>query len=103
MLHGNAVKRTHGLDITDDQLNALPDPARERLVTDILAFLEPQPCYLVLDSGSLVVAHAGIKEEYIGRYDDAVVRFTRFGDVAGFEENGMPIRQTGRRSTPAMP
>ena len=41
----------------------------------------------------MIVAHAGIKEEYIGRYDDAVVRFTRFGDVTGFEENGMPIRR----------
>lgn len=93
MLHGNAVKKTHGLDLTDEQLNALPDTERERLITDILAFLEPQPIYLVLDSGRLVVAHAGIKEEYIGRYDDTVVRFTRFGDVAGFEENGMPIRR----------
>lgn len=93
MLHGNNVKKTHGLDLTDEQLNALPEAERERLITDILAFLEPQPVYLILDSARLVVAHAGIKEEHIGRYDDTVVRFTRFGDVAGFEENGMPIRR----------
>jgi protein phosphatase len=93
MLRGATVQKTHGLDLTDAQLRALPDTTRERLTTDALAFLEPQPCYVVLDGGRLVVAHAGIKEEYIGRYDEAVVRFTRFGDVTGFEENGMPIRR----------
>ncbi len=93
MLRGSDVKKTHGLDLTDEQLQALTSAEREKLTTDTLAFLEPQPIYLVLDGGRLVVAHAGIKEEYIGRWDDAVARFTRFGDVVGFEKTGMPIRR----------
>ena len=93
MLRGASLQKTHGLDLTEEQLNSLPGEIRNRLAEDILALLEPQPCYLSLDGGRLIVAHAGIKEEHIGRYDDAVARFTRFGDVTGFEENGMPIRR----------
>lgn len=92
LLQGANVKRTHGLDTTEAQLQALPEAQRERLEQDILAFLAPQSCYQVLDQGKLAVAHAGVRDDMLGKMSEFIVRFTRFGDVRGFEENGMPIR-----------
>lgn len=92
MLKGNKVTRSHGLDLTEQQLNELPEEARAALTTDVLTYLAAAPPYLVLDEGKLVVAHAGIREEMIGRYDGHVRQFTLYGDVRGFEESGRPIR-----------
>lgn len=92
LLRGSNVQRRHGLDITEQQLNALPPGERAALVADILAYLATQPPYLVLDEERLVVAHAGIREEMIGRTDGRVREFTLYGDVRGFEANGKPIR-----------
>jgi protein phosphatase len=92
MLKGNKVTRSHGLDLTEQQLNDLPPAERAALTADILAHLATVKPYLVLDGGRLVVAHAGIKEEYIGRYDGQVRQFTLYGDVRGFEPSGKPIR-----------
>lgn len=92
LLRGAKVERTHGLELTERQLLALPDAERGRLTRDVLAFLEPARCHLILDGGRLVVAHAGITEEYIGRFDETVARFTRMGDVQGTDDDGHPIR-----------
>ena len=92
LLQGANVKRTHGLDLTEAQLQALPEAERERLEQDILTFLAPQPCYRVLDQGRLAIAHAGIRDDMLGKMSEFIVHFTRFGDVRGFAENGMPIR-----------
>jgi protein phosphatase len=73
-------------------LNALPDAERKALTADVLNFLATAKPYLVLDGGRLVVAHAGIREEMVGRYDGQVKQFTLYGDVRGFEANGKPIR-----------
>lgn len=92
MLQGGKVQRTHGLDLTEDQLRALPETEQDRLTLDILAYLAPQPVHLVLADGALAVAHAGIRDEMLGHHSDAIARFTRFGDVRGFHPDGMPIR-----------
>ena len=92
LLQGANVKRTHGLDLTEQQLQALPEAERERLEQDVLSFLAPQPCYLTLAEGKLAVAHAGVRDDMLGKISEFIVHFTRFGDVRGFEQNGMPIR-----------
>lgn len=92
MLKGNKVTRSHGLDLTEQQLKELPEEKRAALTTDVLTYLAAAPPYLVLDEGKLVVAHAGIREEMIGRYDGHVRQFTLYGDVRGFEASGKPIR-----------
>jgi len=93
MLRGNNVSRTHGLDLTERQIDALPPADRDALVTDVLTHLASAPAYLVLDSGALVVAHAGIREELIGRSGGHVRQFTLYGDVRGFEPGtNKPIR-----------
>ena len=92
MLQSGKVQRTHGLDITEEQLLGMPEKERERLTLDILAYLAPQPVHLVLADGKLAVAHAGIRDDMLGQSSDFITRFTRFGDVRGFEPSGMPIR-----------
>lgn len=97
MLRGNKVTRAHGLDRTEAQLAALPSEERAALEGDILTYLAPQPPYQVLDGGRLIVAHAGIREEMIGRVDARVRTFTLYGDVRGFEKSGKPIRHDWAR------
>ena len=94
MLKGNKVTRSHGLDLTEEQLNELPGDERAALTTDVLTYLASAPPYLMLDNGNLVVAHAGIKEEMIGDTTSGRVReFTLYGDVRGFEPGtNKPIR-----------
>jgi protein phosphatase len=92
LLKGNKVTKSHGLDLTEQQILALPEAERDALTGDVLTLLAPAPPYLVLDGGNLVVAHAGIREEMIGRTDGQVKQFTLYGDVRGFEPDGMPIR-----------
>jgi protein phosphatase len=92
LLKGNKVTRSHGLDRTEEQINALPEAERERLSADVMTYLATAPMYLILDGGRLVVTHAGIREEMIGQYNGQVKQFTLYGDVRGFDEAGRPIR-----------
>jgi protein phosphatase len=82
------------LETTRAEIEALETEVREALIADTLAFLALQKPYLVLDSGAVVVAHAGIKAEMIGRYDEEVRHFTLYGDVTGEkDEDGYPVRR----------
>jgi protein phosphatase len=93
MLRGNKVTRSHGLELTEAQINALPETERNTLTTDVLTYLAAAPPYQVLDEGRLIVAHAGMREEYVGRTDGQVKQFTLYGDVRGFEPGtNKPIR-----------
>jgi protein phosphatase len=98
MLRGNKVTRSHGLDLTEQQIHALPPHERSALEGDVLTYLASQPPYLVLDGGRLVVAHAGIREDMIGRTDGRVREFCLYGDVRGFEPGtNKPIRHDWAR------
>lgn len=51
--------------------------------------------YIVSNEGEdlVVCAHAGIKDEYIGNENSRIKDFCRYGDVAGMDEKGKPIRR----------
>jgi polynucleotide kinase-phosphatase len=54
------------------------------------------PSHYVLQKNSIpvaVVAHAGIKDEFIGKHDQVISDFCRYGDVEGFDKQGKPIRR----------
>lgn len=54
------------------------------------------PSHYVLQKNGVqaaVVAHAGIKDEYVGKHSSAISDFCRYGDVQGFDKNGKPIRK----------
>lgn len=89
-LQGRNVQLLHGLDRTVAQLEAEP-PAFSQQVR---AFFESLPSHIILDGGKLVVAHAGIREDLIGRTDDQVQSFVLFGDTTGkTDEYGLPVRR----------
>lgn len=89
-LLGKRVQTTNGLETT---LNELNSESRE-FKKEICNFLDGLVSHYVLDDGRLVVSHAGIKQEYIGRASAAVRDFCLYGDVDGTTaEDGMPLRK----------
>ncbi|MCC7478601.1 metallophosphoesterase [bacterium] len=88
-LFGSRVKIAHGLDKTLAQLAAEP-PAFSRQVAE---FIRGLISHFILDSGHLVVAHAGIREEMQGRNTHEVRDFCLYGQTTGeTDEFGLPVR-----------
>jgi protein phosphatase len=88
-LAGQKVTVSHGLQVSIDQLQGEGEAFRER----VKAFLETLLSHVWLDGGKLAVAHAGLKEEMIGRGSPAVREFALFGDTTGeVDEYGLPVR-----------
>ena len=89
-LAGRKVRVGNGLETTLAELSAEPP----EFVDQVRDFLQGLVSYYVLDGGRLVVAHAGIKEDMIGRSDDKVRAFTLYGDTTGeTDELGLPVRR----------
>ena len=88
-LRGRDVQITHGLAETLAQLEAEP-PA---FVGEVKTFLDGLVSHYVLDGGKLVVAHAGMKAEMMGRGSGKVREFALYGETTGeTDEFGLPIR-----------
>ena len=88
-LSGKEVQIAHGLDKSLEQLKQEP-PA---FINKAIAFLDGLISHYVLDEGKLVVAHAGMKEEYIGRSSGEIRDFALFGETTGeTDEYGLPVR-----------
>ena len=51
------------------------------------------PLYLVLDGGKLIVVHAGIEEDMIGKTDPETRRFVLNGDAIGHTADGKTLRR----------
>ncbi|WP_425145509.1 metallophosphoesterase [Deinococcus sp.] len=89
-LAGQKVTRTHGLEITFEQLAAYP-PEFSQAVREVLSSL---PSHLLLDGGRLVAAHAGLPERFHGRDSGRVRAFALYGDVGRtLDEHGLPLRR----------
>ena len=88
-LEGRKVTIAHGLQQTIDQLEGESRGLKEALP----AFLESLRSHYWLDGGRLAVAHAGLKEEMIGRGSGAVREFALYGETTGeIDEFGLPVR-----------
>ena len=88
-LRGTTVTVSHGLAQSLEQFGREPDQFR----ADALAFMDGLVAHYVLDDGRLVVAHAGLKEEYHGRTSARVRAFALYGDTSGeTDEYGLPVR-----------
>jgi protein phosphatase len=87
----NPSKLTHGLQTTlEDLRHATPEE-----LTRIKDWIGNLPSHLILDHGKLVVSHAGLCEEMIGRSHGVVREFCLYGSRIGEGENedGFPIRE----------
>ena len=88
-LLGKNVQLTHGLDRTVEELSREDEAFRR----DVKDFLDSLVSHYVLDDGKLVVSHAGLKEEYIGRGSMQVRDFCIYGEATGeIDEYGLPVR-----------
>lgn len=88
-LLGKNVQMTHGLDKTVAELEAESEDFR----SEVKEFLDSLVSHYVLDDGRLVISHAGIKQEYIGRGSMRVRNFCLYGETTGeTDEYGLPVR-----------
>ena len=88
-LRGRNVQVSHGLAETLRQLEAEPPEFR----VAVEKFIDGLVGHYVLDDGRLVVAHAGMKERYIGRASARVREFALYGETTGeTDEFGLPVR-----------
>jgi len=91
-LKGRNVKISYGMQKTVDEFLKLPEEKREILKNRFLEFYEKLPLYIIINN-NVVVAHAGIKDEYIGRTDKKVKSFVLYGETTGkFTPEGFPER-----------
>ncbi len=88
-LSGKNVQVSHGLAETLSQLAGEDEQFRRQ----VAEFCRGLVSHLVLDGGRLVVAHAGLREEYHGRASGRVRSFALYGDTTGeTDEYGLPVR-----------
>jgi protein phosphatase len=88
-LRGRKVSATHGLDRTLEQLGNETEEFRR----EVAEFCDGLVAHLVLDGGRLVVAHAGLKQDYHNRASGRVRSFALYGETTGeTDEFGLPVR-----------
>jgi hypothetical protein len=88
-LNGRAVKISHGLECSLQQLQETPESFRR----EAAEFLDGLRSHYVMDGGRLVVAHAGLSEDLHGRTSGKVRSFAMYGDTTGeTDEFGLPVR-----------
>ncbi|WP_067482576.1 polynucleotide kinase-phosphatase [Actinomadura hibisca] len=88
-MRGRKVRVAHGLAESLEQLAGQDEGFRAAA----LEFMDGLLAHYVLDGGRLVVAHAGLKEEYHGRASGRVRSFALYGDTTGeTDEYGLPVR-----------
>jgi len=88
-LEGRDVRLAHGLAETIEQLQREP----AELIEQVRSFIDGLVSHYVLDHGKLVVAHAGMKENFQGRASARVREFALYGESTGeTDEYGLPVR-----------
>ncbi len=88
-LRGKDVRRSHGLVESLNQLGGQPP----EFVEAATAFMDGLLAHYVLDGGRLVVAHAGLREQFHGRASGRVRGFALYGETTGeSDEFGLPVR-----------
>lgn len=91
-MRGNPVRISHGLDITIRQIEAYCT-LEER--SELHGFLKELPYQLrlrVRGAPDLIVAHAGITYQSVGKDTEKARAECNFGVVNGFDEKGRPNR-----------
>jgi protein phosphatase len=91
---GNKVQVTHGLETTEAEYKSLKKPQQRKIREQFIELYESAPLYHVLDNGRLVIAHAGIQKEDIGKINSKVKTFVLYGDITGEKHpDGSPVRR----------
>ncbi len=92
-LRGKNVQIKHGLAETLADIERIDEAIRPQFERSLAEFLDSLVSHYVVDDGKLVVAHAGMKQEYQGRGSGKVREFALYGETTGeTDEFGLPIR-----------
>ncbi|WP_409304676.1 bis(5'-nucleosyl)-tetraphosphatase PrpE [Peribacillus sp. SCS-155] len=93
-LQGNNVQIAHGLETTVAEYEALSTRGQKKIQKKFIELYENAPLYHITDNGNLIIAHAGIRQDYIGKHNNKVKTFVLYGDITGAKHsNGMPVRR----------
>ena len=88
-LRGKSIAMTHGIDKTIAEIEA----QGEDFKNEVADFIDGLISHYVLDDGKLVIAHAGLKQAYIGRGSARVREFCLYGETTGETDSyGLPVR-----------
>ena len=88
-LRSKSVAVAHGIDKTIAELESQGEDFR----AEVAEFIDGLISHYVLDDGKLVISHAGLKKEYIGRGSARVREFCLYGETTGeTDEFGLPVR-----------
>lgn len=91
---GNNVQLKHGIETTVAEYAQLCKIKQSETRYQFMTLYEQAPLYLILSDVNAIIAHAGIKEAYIGKNDKDVKRFVLYGDITGeTDDHGRPIRK----------
>ncbi|UII57035.1 bis(5'-nucleosyl)-tetraphosphatase PrpE [Cytobacillus spongiae] len=91
---GNKVQLKHGLETTAAEYEALSSSDQEEIKSMFMQLYDNSPLYHILDEDMLVMAHAGIREDYIGQQSSKVKTFVLYGDITGETlPDGRPVRR----------
>ncbi|PSL40943.1 polynucleotide 3'-phosphatase /polynucleotide 5'-hydroxyl-kinase /polynucleotide 2',3'-cyclic phosphate phosphodiesterase [Planomicrobium soli] len=99
-LDGRNVVLSHGDEKVEAEFLSFENEAGSepalQLKGELKEILLQAPSHLVFTANGvpvLVCAHAGIKDEFIGKQSAAVRDFCRYGDTGGFDLQGKPVRK----------
>lgn len=88
-LRGKKISMTHGIDKTIAEIES----QGEKFKAEVAEFIDSLISHYILDDGKIVVSHAGLKQEYIGRASARVREFCLYGETTGeTDEFGLPVR-----------
>ncbi|MBM7096071.1 bis(5'-nucleosyl)-tetraphosphatase PrpE [Bacillus sp. H-16] len=91
---GRNVQKKHGLETTVAELEELKTKDYTFISEGFNRMVEGSPLYLILDNRKLVVAHAGIRGDFIGKTSKKVKTFVLYGDITGgTHPDGRPVRR----------
>ncbi len=92
---GNKVQISHGLETTVLELSQLSEIKRDQFRKRYIAFYEALPFYHQLENNQLIVSHAGIREDMIGKpICKNISVFLLYGDITGETlPDGRPLRR----------
>lgn len=91
---GNKVQITHGLETTVAEFKALSKDRQAQIQKQFIELYQQANLYVTLPEVNAIVAHAGIREDLIGRKDKETAVFVLYGDITGeSHHDGRPIRR----------
>ncbi|MDX1807222.1 MAG: hypothetical protein R3267_09375, partial [Paenisporosarcina sp.] len=80
---------------TVSEFKQLTKSKQEKFRNRFISFYEQLPFYHQLDDGKLIIAHAGIREDMIGKpLQKSIIVFVLYGDISGEKHaDGRPVRK----------